>query len=60
MIRILLQALVLAGSILLTVKPDIGNYKPKAWWTKRRLIMYRIIFAICAVIMAGQLIQSLR
>ncbi|MDO5776377.1 MAG: hypothetical protein Q4P22_07120 [Eubacteriales bacterium] len=59
MIAYLLQILVLAGCILLAVKPDISNYKPKEWWNKRRLIMYRIIFSICAFILAAQLIQRI-
>lgn len=60
MISILLQVMILAGCILLTIKPDISNYKPREWWNKRRLIMYRIVFAICTVIMIVQLVQNIR
>lgn len=59
MIAYILQILVLAGCILLVIKPDISGYKPKSWWTKRRLITYRILFAICAVILIVQLAQSI-
>ena len=55
----ILQILILAGCILLVIKPDISNYKPKAWWNKRRLIMYRIVFAVFAAILAWQLIKSI-
>ncbi len=59
MIAYILQILILAGCILLVIKPGISAYKPKAWWTKRRLITYRIFFAICAVILMVQLVQSI-
>ncbi len=59
MIAFLLQILVLVGCILLAVKPDISGYKPKAWWTKRRLITYRILFSVFAVVLIIQLVQGI-
>lgn len=58
-IAYILQVLVLAGCILLTVKPDISNFRPQSWWTRPRLIVCRIIFAAFAVVLAVQLVQSI-
>ena len=55
----ILQILVLAGCILLAIKPDISNFRPAKWWTRGRMMVMRIVFSVFAVILAVQLVQSL-
>lgn len=59
MVKYILEFLVLAGCILLTIKPDISNYKPQQWWTKRKIMFYRLVFAVCTLIMGYMIIQTI-